>query len=228
MNTEELKKLSAQEALKFIKDGDTVGLGGGRSIAYLIGMLSEKPELKIKVVTPSLNTKLLCVKNGLEVLPTYCVDSVDVAFDGCDQVDADLNALKSGGAIHTREKLIASMAKDYILLVDREKVVSKLEFKHPVALEVITESLSYVKKCLSEIGAKVEIRTSNNKDGFLISDDGNVIVDAFFENVDDISVLNQTLNSIFGVVGTSLFVDKVTKVIIAESDGIEILENNKR
>ncbi|QAA30944.1 ribose 5-phosphate isomerase A [Clostridium manihotivorum] len=224
MNTEDLKKLSAQEALKLISCGNIVGLGGGRSIAYLIEMLSEKPELKVKIVTPSIKTKLLCIKHGLEVLPTYSIDRVDVAFDGCDQVDRGLNALKSGGAIHTREKLIASMAKEYILLVDKDKVVEKLEFKHPVAIEVLLEALGYVERVLKEIKANPIVRVSGNKDGFLISDDGNIIIDAFFENVEDIAQLDKKLNSIFGVIGTSLFVDKVTKVIVASEDGIDTIK----
>lgn len=224
MNTEDLKKLSAQEALKLISCGNIVGLGGGRSIAYLIEMLSEKPDLKVKIVTPSIKTKLLCIKHGLEVLPTYSIDRVDVAFDGCDQVDRALNALKSGGAIHTREKLIASMAKDYILLVDKDKVVEKLEFKQPVAIEVLLEALGYVERVLKEIGANPIVRVSSNKDGFLISDDGNIIIDAFFEKVEDIAQLDKKLNSIFGVIGTSLFVQKVTKVIVASEEGIEIIK----
>jgi ribose 5-phosphate isomerase A len=163
-----------------------------------------------------MQTKQLCIKSGLEVLPTPFVDKVDVAFDGCDQVDRELNALKSGGAIHTREKLIDSMVKDYIILVDDKKVVEKLEFKKPVAIEVLTEGLGYVEKCLREIGATMEIRRSSNKNGFLISDDGNAIIDAFFDKVEDIAALDKKLNSIFGVIGTSLFVNKVTKIIIAE------------
>lgn len=223
MGVEDLKKLSAKEALNFISNGDIVGLGGGGSVSYLIGLLSEKKDIKIKVVTPSMKTKQLCIQSGLEVLPTSFVNKVDVAFDGCDQVDRKLNALKSGGAIHTREKLIASMAKDYILLVDDTKVVEKLEFKKPVAIEVLTEALGYAEKCLKEIGATVEIRNSSNKDGFLISDDGNVIIDAFFHGVEDIAELDKNLNSIFGVIATSLFVNKVTKVIISGENGIEIM-----
>lgn len=223
MGVEDLKKLSAKEALNFISNGDIVGLGGGGSVSYLIELLSEKKDLKIKVVTPSMKTKQLCIQSGLEILPTSFVNKVDVAFDGCDQVDRNLNALKSGGAIHTREKLIASMAKDYILLVDETKVVENLEFKKPVAIEVLTEALGYVEKCLLEIGARVEIRKSSNKDGFLVSDDGNVIIDAFFDKVENIAELDGKLNLIVGVIGTSLFVNKVTKVIISRKSGIEII-----
>jgi len=110
MNDNDLKKICAKEAMKYIKNGMIVGLGGGRSIAYLIEYIKEDKNLKVKVVTPSTKTKMLCIENELEVLHTCSVDKIDVAFDGCDQVDKALNALKSGGGIHTKEKLIASMA----------------------------------------------------------------------------------------------------------------------
>jgi len=70
-------------------------------------------------VTPSFTTASLCVQNGLQVVPTWSVDRIAVAFDGCDEVDEQLHALKSGDGIHTKEKLIASMADHYIMLVGR-------------------------------------------------------------------------------------------------------------
>lgn len=146
MNDNVLKKNCAKEAMKYIKDGMIIGLGGGRSIAYLIEHIKEDKNLNVKVVTPSIKTKLLCIENGLDVLHTCFVDKVDVAFDGCDQVDENLNALKSGGGIHTKEKLIASMADEYILLVDEAKVENTLTFKAPVVLEILEDSLSMLKR----------------------------------------------------------------------------------
>ena len=125
MNNVNLKKLSAESSMNFVENGFILGLGGGgRSIGYMIEMLSEKVKggFKVKVVTPSLKTKHLCIKKGIEVLPTSTVSKVDIAFDGCDQVDESLNALKSGGGIHTREKLIASMSDQYILLADEKNL----------------------------------------------------------------------------------------------------------
>ncbi len=80
----------------------------------------------MKIVTPSVKTKMLCIKKGLEVLHTSFVDRIEVAFDGCDEVDETLNAMKSGGGIHTKEKLTASMDDEYVLLVDDTKFVKKL------------------------------------------------------------------------------------------------------
>lgn len=227
MDSNELKKICAKEAMKYIKDGMIIGLGGGRSIAYLIDYIKEDSNLKVKVVTPSMKTKLLCIENGLEVLHTCSVDKVAVAFDGCDQVDEDFNALKSGGGIHTKEKLIASMSEDYILLVDEDKFEKKLTFKTPVVLEILEDSLKYVERKVVELGGKPLVRTSDIKDGFTISDDGNLLMNVTFNEVKDIEELNNKLKNICGVIETSLFTNVITKVIISSESGIRVISLSK-
>lgn len=227
MTSDNLKKNCAEEALKYIKSNTIIGLGGGSTIAYLIDYLKEDKNLNVKVVTPSVKTKMLCIKNELQVLHTCSVDKVDVAFDGCDQVDENLNALKSGGGIHTKEKLIASMANDYILLVDESKFVKNLTFKHPVVLEVLKDSLKYVEKVATELGGKPVIRSSAAKDGFTISDDGNFLIDVTFKNVKDIYKLENSLKNICGVIDTSLFTNLATKVLITGDKGIRMISRNK-
>ena len=107
-----MKRKCAKEALSYIKDKSIIGLGGGTTISYLVSYIKES-ELDVKIVTPSFETEKLCIENGLVVLPTWSVESISVAFDGCDEIDKELNALKSGGGIHTKEKIIASMADEY-------------------------------------------------------------------------------------------------------------------
>lgn len=226
MNSDDLKKICAKEAMKYIRDGMIIGLGGGRSIAYLINYIKEDKNLKIKVVTPSTKTKFLCIENGLEVLHTCSVDKVAVAFDGCDQVDENFNALKSVGGIHTKEKLIGSMSEEYILLVDEEKLEKRLTFKAPVVLEVLEDSIKYVEKKVIELGGKPLIRTSDIKDGFTISDNGNLLMNVTFNEVKNIQELNRKLKNICGVIETSLFTDVITKVIIASENGIRVISKN--
>jgi len=226
MNDNDLKKNCAREAMKYIKDGMIIGLGGGRSIAYLIEYMKEDKNLNVKIVTPSTKTKLLCIENGLEVLHTCFLDNVDVAFDGCDQVDEKLNALKSGGGIHTKEKLIASMAKEYILLVDEAKVEKTLTFKAPVVLEILEDSLKYVERQVLELGGKPVARSSDIKDGFTISDNGNLLMNVDFNDVKDIYELNNSLINICGVIETSLFINVITKAIIASEQGIRVISKS--
>jgi len=223
VNDNDLKRSCAKEAMEYINDGKIIGLGGGRSIEYLIEHIKEDKNIKVKVVTPSTKTKMLCIENGLEVLHTCSVDKVDVAFDGCDQVDENLNALKSGGGIHTKEKLIASMAEEYILLVDEAKVEKTLTFKAPVVLEILEDSLKYVEKRILDMGGKSVVRSSDIKDGFTISDSGNLLMNVTFNDVRDIYEFNNSLINICGVVETSLFIDVVTSVIIASEKGIRVI-----
>lgn len=222
MNDNDLKRMCAKEAIKYIRDEMVVGLGGGRTIAYLIEYIKEE-NLKVKIVTPSTKTKMICIENSLEVLHTGFVDKVDVAFDGCDQVDKNLNALKSGGGIHTKEKLIASMAKEYILLVDEAKVEKELSFKSPVVLEILEDSLKYVEREVLKLGGKPVTRTSDIKDGFTISDNGNLLMNVSFSKVEDVYELNSSLINICGVIETSLFTNVITKVIVASEQGIRVI-----
>ncbi len=223
-----LKRTCAKEALKYIKNNSVIGLGGGTTISYLVSYIKEA-DLNVQIVTPSLKTEKLCIENGLKVLPAWTVDSISSAFDGCDEVDYNLNALKSGGGIHTTEKIIASMADDYILLVDESKVSKKLDFKYPVVLEIIPESLGIVEKSVRKLGGKPVMRSSSAKDGFIRSDHGLFLMDVEFkgEDIKDVSVLNNELKKIIGIVETSLFFNIATKVIIASQNGIKTIENER-
>lgn len=223
MNSDNLKKECAKEALKYIKTETIIGLGGGSTISYLIGYIKENKALKVKVVTPSFKTKMLCIEKGLEVLHTCAVDKVSVAFDGCDEVDEELNALKSGGGIHTKEKLIASMSEDYILLVDKAKFSKTLTFKHPVVLEVLPDSLKYVERKVKELGGIPTLRTSSAKDGGTITENGNLLIDSAFNDVKNIEELSNDLKNISGVIDTSLFTKVVTKVLITDEEGTRVV-----
>ena len=218
-----MKKKCALYASRLVKDGMVVGLGGGSTISYLIDYVKDKD---IKVVSPSSKTVLLAQKMGLTVLNTQYVDHVDIAFDGCDEVDSHLNALKSGGGIHTQEKIIASMADEYIVLVDESKFHETLAFKVPVVVEVLPKAYSVVKKKLEKLNGNVELRTASNKDGFLMSDEGNILLDVYFDGVQDIRLLNQTLLMMPGVVDTSLFVDILTGMILVNDKGVFKKERN--
>jgi ribose 5-phosphate isomerase len=217
--TVNIKKECAREALKLIPPHAVIGLGGGSTIGYLIDFIRETPELDVRVVTPSVRTKWLCREKGLYVLPTETVNHLTIAFDGCDQVDEKLHALKSGGGIHTKEKLVASMADDYVLLVDESKFVPRLTFQLPVVLEIFDDALAYVKQKVSGLGGEPAMRTSNAKDGFTVSDYGHPLMDVTFHHVEDIDTLNRELNAISGVIGTSLFTDVVTKALVAGENG---------
>lgn len=227
LNEDSLRKICAEKAIEYIRDNTVIGLGAGRNIACLIEFISEKVKknnLKIKIVSPSDNTKDICIKYGLEVISTCFVEELDVAFDGCGEVDENFYASKGGGGIFTKEKIIGSMAKDYILLLDEQKLKKKLSLVQPISLEVVKDSLSYVSKILKNLGGEPTVRRGNNKDGYVITSDNNYILDVKFNSVDDFKELNNKLNNITGVIETSLFTREVTKLIVSSQNGVQIID----
>jgi ribose 5-phosphate isomerase A len=219
---EDIRNTCAREALKYIGDHKVIGLGGGSTVSCLIGLIAAAG-LQIKVVTPSFTTASLCLQSGLPLLPLWSVDRIPAAFDGCDEVDEQLHTLKSGGGIHTKEKLIARMADSYILLTDERRLVKTLTFRHPVVLEVLEDALSYVKHAVSALGGNPVIRTSAAKDGYTASDYGHPLLDVSFNEVDDIPSLQKRLKGIAGVIETSLFTEEVTGVLAAGPEGVRTI-----
>jgi ribose 5-phosphate isomerase A len=228
MNSANIKKDCAKEALAIIPNHSVIGLGGGSTISHLIHFIKEKPNFDVQIVTPSVQTRLLCLESGLHVLHTECVDHIDLAFDGCDQVDAQLNALKSGGGIHTKEKLIGTMSDEYILLVDESKYAPILTFEKPVVLEILTDAIAYARSSVEQLGGTPAMRRSDAKDGFTISDNGHPLMDVSFNQVNDIRKLDNDLQAIRGVIDTSLFVDVATKALIAGENGMRWLNKPNR
>ena len=105
---------------------------------------------------------------------------MDIAFDGCDEVDENLRALKSCGGIHTKEKIVAAMAKEYVLLADETKYFDSLPFEYPLTIEVVRSARAFVKKTLTEMGAIVTERKADKMAGLVISDDGHYLMETVF------------------------------------------------
>ena len=188
-----MKQKCAKRAYEMIQDKMTVGLGGGSTVALLIREIAGGKK-QIRAVTPSQDTMDLCVEYGIPVQPLEMTSRIDIAFDGCDEVDRELNALKSCGGIHTREKIMAAMSDAYILLADDGKMKERLEFRFPVTVEVLRPARQYVKNCLEKMGAEVTERRSDKKTGLVISDDGNYLMEARFSPAEDAKVLSDRLD----------------------------------
>ncbi|MEO5996628.1 MAG: ribose 5-phosphate isomerase A [Chitinophagaceae bacterium] len=222
------KKQAAQKAAELIQTNTVIGFGAGSAMAHMVAFLKEKVEtgLTVKVVTSSFTTRMLLLQNNFEVQDTATTSSIDIYFDGCDQFDKNLNALKSGGGIHTNEKILAVMANEFILVGDDSKYVEKLEVKFPVVIEVLPQIVSYLPPILKKMypGVRTELRMSNKKDGAVISDNGNYIFDLWFEELPELATINPTLKNIAGVIETSLFYDIAKRAVIAGGEGIRVLE----
>lgn len=204
-----MKRACAKAALELVPDHGIIGLGGGETISYLSEYIKEHGK-DVKVVTPSQSTQKICEDLGLCVLPTEDVSEVEIAFDGCDQVDKDLNAYKSGGGIHTKEKIIARMSKEYVLLVDETKVVDQLNTKVPIVLEIVKEAIHYVTQQAEKLGAQVKKRDEH-------------LLELYFDKIDDFKVLDESLKKITGVIDTSLFYQVADKALVAGEDGVKVM-----
>lgn len=221
-----MKRKCAEAAFKMIREGMVVGLGGGETIQYLIEFI-HMSGIKVKVVTPSAKTALIAAQHELEIIPTWLCDHVDIAFDGCNEIDRQLLCLKSMGAIHTQEKIIGSMADEYVILAPETRFFEHLSFDVPLTIEIMKDAYSCIMKKLFDLGFTAAPRSSKEKDGFVMSDNGNIIVDIDMRNVEDPVQANETISALYGVVDTSLFANVVTKALIASKEGIEIIEKKE-
>lgn len=219
----DLKQLAAQKAVTLIQNNSTVGIGAGSTMAHIVNLLKEKVQngLQVQVATSSFTTHRLLVQNGFTVLNTADLHSLDIYFDGCDQFDKNLNALKSGGGIHTQEKLLATMAKQFVLVGDEGKYAETLQTKYPVVLEVLPQALTFVPSAVEAVftGTKTVLRQGDKKDGAVVTENGNYLFDVWFTAWPDIAQINPVFKTIPGVVETSLFYNIASKAIIAAADG---------
>ncbi len=224
----DLKKEAAAKAITLIRDKTIVGLGAGSTIAYVVEFLKQEIEngLQIKLVTSSFSTRQLLLKNDFTVFQIASLSKIDIYFDGCDQLDKDLNALKSGGGIHTHEKLLASMAAQFVLIGDETKLVDAFDYRFPVVIELLAEAAAFAPAKIQNLfpGSTSNFRISDKKDGYVITDNGNYLLDLWFQAWPDLATINPVLKTITGVVETSLFYRMAHKAIIAGKDGVKVLD----
>lgn len=223
------KKEAATKAITLIEPNMSIGLGAGSTMIFMAELLAEKVAngLHVEVLTSSFNTKCILLEMGFSVKPLADAATIDIYFDGCDQFDQNLNALKSGGGIHTHEKLLASMAKQFILVGDDSKFVKDFTTTYPLVIEFLPEGLSYVPKVIKNLfpGVKTALRTGDKKEGAAITNNGNYLLDIWFGEWPPLADINQQIKNITGVVETSLFYKLAHKAIVAGKDGVRIIDN---
>lgn len=205
-NKEEKQKLAIRMA-KRVKDGDIIGFGSG-STSYVtvveIAKRVKKENLKIKAIPTSKIIEDLC--NELEIETVSIKDEKpDWCFDGADEVDCHNWLIKGMGAALYREKLNIKNSEENYILVDNSKFVIRLGEKHPVPIECVEDKIENVKQEVEKLGAKnIEIKKSNVGEGPLITDNGNILLYAWFDKIE--STLEQELLQIDGVVESGLFI----------------------
>ncbi len=216
----DLKKAVGKAAAERIKSNTIVGLGTGSTTVFAIQHLGERlksGDLKNIVGIPtSFQSENLARECGIPLTTLNAVDHIDVAIDGADEVDPQKNLIKGGGAAHTQEKLVDSFAEYFIVVVDSSKVVEKLGSSFLLPVEVIPKAMKPVMLHLQKLGGKPEIRNAVKKDGPIITDQGNLVLDVKFDSLDNPEELEKTINNIPGVLNNGLFVGLADLVIVGE------------
>jgi ribose 5-phosphate isomerase A len=218
------KKAAGIYAASLVKNGDKVGLGTGSTVAYTIQELGRRvheEKLNVIGVVTSYQSEAIAIAAGVSLTTLSAAPQLDIAIDGADQFDEQLNAIKGGGAAHTREKIVAMSAKKFIVVSDPSKKAKVLSAVVPI--EVMPFGKELVIASLKKMGGVPTLRTAVKKDGPVISDNGNFIVDCDFGEILDVKGLAAAISQIPGVVEHGIFMN-VDEVIIGKADGtVEII-----
>ncbi|AEH60965.1 ribose 5-phosphate isomerase [Methanosalsum zhilinae DSM 4017] len=213
------KEIVGKAAANVIEDGMVVGLGTGSTTAYAIKELGRRvfeENLEILAVPTSYQSEMLSIEAGIPLTTLSQHPVLDIAIDGADQIDSDLNAVKGGGGAHTREKVVSMSANHFIVVVDESKISDRLD--HYIPVEVLSYSRNLVCNQIKTLGGNPTTRMATRKDGPVITDNGNFIIDASFGVIEDPLSLSKELSGCTGVVEHGIF-HNVSEVYIGKKDG---------
>ncbi|HTX43453.1 MAG TPA: ribose-5-phosphate isomerase RpiA [Methanocella sp.] len=221
------KKNAAEKACELAKDGMAVGLGTGSTAAYAIKYLGRRVNeegLDIVGVPTSYASEALAIDCGIPLVSLAGRPELDIDIDGADQVDSSLNAIKGGGAAHAREKIVSYSSKLFVVVIDDKKLKNVLQ--RPVPIEVLPCARTLVEKKVAGLGGKCAVRMGTGKDGPVISDNGNFIMDCDFGPIESPAALGLELSMIPGLVEHGIFIN-ADMVYIGYEDRVERLERKK-
>lgn len=224
---EEAKKRASVEAVKHVKDGFTIGLGSGNTVAYAIqeiGKRIQQRKLRVLGVPTSHQAMMLAVHCGIPITTLNEHPQLDLTIDGADQIDRQLNLIKGMGGALTREKIVASAAKQFIVVADETKMAEKLGANCAVPVEVLPFALPTVMLKMQERSGKPVLREAKGKVGPVVTDNGNFIVDVDFGPINTPKKLDSQLKLIPGVIETGLFVEMADVVYVGTLTTVERLE----
>ncbi|HYM77010.1 MAG TPA: ribose-5-phosphate isomerase RpiA [Candidatus Dormibacteraeota bacterium] len=225
MANDQEKEAAARASLRYVKDGQVVGLGTGSTAAYFIKLLGEqvKNGLRIRGIPTSVRSKELAESLGIPLTTLDECQEIAVTVDGADEVDPQLRLIKGGGGAMLREKIVASATKQLVIVADASKQVARLG-KFPLPVEVIRFAQALVAKRITALGAQVQLRTGADGKPY-VTDENNHVLDCRFGEIRDADGLAQELSQMPGVVEHGLFIGMASVAIFAR--GSEIVELKK-
>ena len=226
MANDQEKEAAARASLRFVKDGQIVGLGTGSTAAYFIQLLGEqmKKGLRIRGIPSSDRSRDQAASLGIPLTTLNEFPQIDVTVDGADEVDPQLRMIKGGGGALLREKIVASATKQLVIIADATKRVPVLG-RFPLPVEVIKFAEAVVATKIKALGAEVEVRRGTDGKPFL-TDENNHILDCRFGQIPDADGLARQLSDMPGIVEHGLFIGMANVVLVA--NGGEIVELRAR
>lgn len=220
---EEAKRKAVLKALEPIKNGWIVGMGSGSTTAYAVSELGRRVKtgrLELSIVPTSHQVENLAIAHGLRIVSMNEAFTVDYAIDGADQVEeTSLNLIKGGGAAMLREKVVDSTARVLAIVADETKVSKHLGGNVPVPLEVLPFAHKSVQARVTRMGGRARLRESAGKAGPVVTDNGNLVLDADFGKIVKPTVLDRRLKAIPGVLETGLFINLADIVYVGLRTG---------
>ncbi len=223
---DQMKQAVAEAAVEQIRDGMVLGLGSGSTAALMIQALGAKLRRgdlnDIVGVTTSFQGEVLAAELGIPLKSLNAIDRIDLAIDGADEVDPSFQLIKGGGACHVQEKLVARRADRFVVVVDSTKLVDTLNLGFLLPVEVLPGAWRQVQGQLKEMGAEAQLRMAVRKAGPVVTDQGNLVLDAKFAGgITNPAALEKEINNLPGVLENGLFVDITDQVLVGEIvDGV--------
>jgi ribose 5-phosphate isomerase A len=206
--SQDLKKQRAAEAaLEYVRDGSVVGVGTGSTVNFFIDALADLRGRIAGAVSSSEASTLRLRKFGIEVLDLNSTGELDLYVDGADEATRALELIKGGGGALTREKIVAAASRQFVCIVDEQKLVDRLG-RFPLPVEVIPMARAHVARQLARLGGEPVLR-----EGF-VTDNGCQILDVRGLSITDPAALETEINQVAGVVTVGLFARRPADVLL--------------
>lgn len=220
------KQRAGYKAAEFVEDGMRVGLGTGTTAQWLVerlGVRVREEGLRVRCVPTSRQTEEQARALGIPLVTLGEVGELDIAIDGADEIGPDLALIKGGGGALLREKLVASAARRFVVIADIRKRVAVLG-RFPLPVEVVQFGWELTARRVSGVvGVEPALRLDGNGEPF-VTDNGNFILDCRCEEIRDPARTERELKSLAGVVESGLFVNMADSAVLADEEGVEIIE----